>query len=328
MTDVSEGSQAAVSRPDLALAGGDYFARYGIEGENNNNTIIRSAAKLLQVGKARLKFPSYGMYLSGATAVTGRRAPYGQFGVAKPSDLNYIDVNPASTGIAIPVDRDDAYVVSQIAAGRSFDELLSVYAQRSIARFVEQIEILGVKATGGLAAASTPFDTADVDVQSGGEGAWDSASSDPRKDIALVRETVHWANINTMYLGLKIHNKLKFHPALVAMFGGNVGSGGLMDSQIAEALELDYVYVGADALYGEYVSLCTQSAPGSDPMAAPSSIVYAFDPQNNGEPAYGMQYTTEPVPGTAGITTHVLARSVCDIGINGALGMRLTNTLT
>lgn len=323
-SEQSINSQAAMARPDLHVIGAPYYTALA------GKWTIKQSSTVVQIsGKTELNFPAPDQELKGySTLQRLQRAAFGEFSVAKPGHEGVYNVNPADLGQAEGYDRSDGYIQALIRGGASTATIEEALTQGTLLHFAEALEVLGVAK---LVAGTTPFGTttvtlADVNVTA---RKWsDPANSTVLKDFDTARETLYWANLNTLYCGVKVANALRRNPELTALFGGTQGFGSLTNDQLKQALRLDYIYEGLDSLYGTTAIICEQvprSTPGS-PYYPSSTVHYCYDPQGAGQ-EYGLQYSEEMVAGSHGKAKTILAHAHCDVAINPYTGIRWTNTV-
>lgn len=327
-TSHTEGSSASVARPDLYLINEEWMRSFGT-GEGSVYTILRSAALFPDptLRKSTLNFEYADMYREDSSAAYLPRAPGSPFRILALGTGYEVDITPGDRGGALPVSWANQEIRAMLAQGMSRDDILAQRGRRSYTRLVEEIELLGTEPSGaGLGDATTPFVTADSD-----PGNWASDSSNPVYDVDGRRNVMRelGVTIDTMYCSWTVLSRLRVHPALVSLYGGNVGYGGLGEAQVAAALGLQRIYAGNPDRYGAYVTLCRQPAPGTNVLmdgASSATVIWCYDPSDAGE--YGVRYTTETMPGTHGRDESVLASAYGAIAINPAGGCRLSGVLT
>lgn len=328
-----ENSTAAIDREDMLLTtqtGMDAF----MDGEGSKYTFLRSAGFTLVDSKAELNWDGPSMHTQGSSAVEGIRAAGSEFIRAKKGKQYTANLTPTDLGLSVDTDKADEAIKRRMRMGGSFDDMLEWAFVRSFEFFVEQIEMLGVVESGGLGNATTPFDStlaADYDAQSSGSGAWDSDTSNPITDVETIKDGLKndmGVFPNTGYMSSTVRRALRTHPALTAQWGGNVGLGGLTDAMIAESLGLEKIYVGDPDSFGEYVTICTQGAPGGFIESAPNryTVIYGYDPEQ-GTGQYGIQMTQETQPGTSGRNVWATTHAFCGVCVNPIGGRRISNVL-
>jgi hypothetical protein len=323
-----ENSTAAALREDIFAAAVESIEEYL---QNTRHGILKSAGYEFVDGQARLNFPGPGMEGESSTTLNAQRAPMSTFQRADYGEYYTLNMDPTDFGRAYIMDFTNNDVIRMMRAGMSEDDIIEKYMMRSFKAFVEQIEIKGTSASGGIGNATTPFDgtlCADYDVNSSSDR-WDEDDSNPVNDVQVVKDSL-WNDCrvyaNTAYMSTSHRRTLATHPALTANFGGNVGFGGLTEGQIAQALGLEKVYVLDPDYIGDYVTICAQGAPRVMRSDNSHSCIYGYNPEKSGD-LYGLQMSAEKINGGHGQMLSCLTFAFCDLGWNPLGGRRLADCL-
>jgi hypothetical protein len=98
-------------------------------------------------------------------------------------------------------------------------------------------------------------------------------------------------------------------------------------AQVAEMLGVVGLIVVQDDQVSDTTALI-QQYPGVDGMEAASALTYVYDPQEDGQGDYGIQYRQTELEGTYGQADGYLAFAHCDLVWDPLLGIRIKDTLT
>jgi hypothetical protein len=326
-SEQSLGSGAVVARPDLRT-----FANPFQSALNAHLTVIPSAVRMILKQDSRLCFQSPDVDHKGYTStLQGERAPGGQFFGENPGHEPYYDVNLVDIGKAEPLDRSDKRVKSAIANGTPIGAIEQARTMTSLSHFLELVEKKWVAL---MVAGTTPFGTATTplaDISVAGAEFDVPASSNIRGVFAQIRRTLPWLRVNAVWGAMDVFDAMCINDEMTRMFGGTVGVGGLSYAQLAQALQLDYVYAGRLADYGDTLVVGAQPAPNTTfvlPDDAPATVYYCYDPQDDGAgDELGIQYSIATDPKSHGKSREVLAHAHCGPALNPVCGIRITDCL-